>query len=289
MSKAPQESEVGTVVQHLLREGTLIVYSLLALFLLIALISYSPADPGFTTTGNGDEIANAVGVYGAWLADILLHLLGYLAYALPTLLIFKVYTSFRESELNAEFSWPLFALKTAGFILLVIAASGLATLHFEIDATTSYMAGGVLGALVVDLCVPLLATVGSTLLLLALFLFGLTITVAISWLRLVDKIGELALGLSSLAVLKVRKWVETRKQDMITQQRLEQRKRVLDIHLEKQRQRVPPTIKAPTPKRNRNSPRVEKERQGTLFAASSVKQLPAIGNNHWKPCRNCWS
>ena len=277
MSKAPQESEVGTVVQRLLREGTLIVYSLLALFLLIALISYSPADPGFTTTGDGDEIANAVGVYGAWLADILLHLLGYLAYALPTLLIFKVYTSFRESELNAEFSWPLFALKTAGFILLVIAASGLATLHFEIDATTSYMAGGVLGALVVDLSVPLLAMVGSTLLLLALFLFGLTITVAISWLRLVDKIGELALGLSSLAVLKVSKWVETRKQDMITQQRLEQRKRVLDIHLEKQRQRVPPTIKAPASRRNRNSPRVEKERQGTLFAASSVKQLPAIG------------
>ena len=277
MSKAVQESEVGTVMQRLLREGTLIVYSLLALFLLIALISYSPADPGFTTTGDGDEIANAVGVYGAWLADILLHLLGYLAYALPTLLIFKVYTSFRESELNADFSWPLFALKTAGFNLLVIAACGLATLHFEIDAATPYMAGGVLGALVVDLSVPLLAMVGSTLLLLALFLFGLTITVAISWLRLVDKIGELALGLSSLAVLKISKWVETRKQDMITQQRLEQRKRVLDIHLEKQRQRAPPTIKAPAAKRIRNSPRVEKERQGTLFAASSVKQLPAIG------------
>ncbi|MCH8264962.1 MAG: DNA translocase FtsK 4TM domain-containing protein, partial [Proteobacteria bacterium] len=54
MSKAPQESEVGTVMQRLLREGTLIVYSLLALFLLIALVSYSAADPGFTTTGNGD-------------------------------------------------------------------------------------------------------------------------------------------------------------------------------------------------------------------------------------------
>ena len=277
MGKAPQESEVGSVMQRLLREGTLIVYSLLALFLLIALLSYSPADPGYTTTGNGDEIANAVGVYGAWLADILLHLLGYLAYALPTLLIYKVYTSFRESELNAAFSWPLLVLKTAGFILLVIAASGLATLHFEVEAATPYMAGGVLGALVVDLCVPVLATVGSTLLLLALFLVGLTLTVAISWLRLIDNIGGLALGFSSLAVLRISKWVETRKQNMITQQRLEQRKRVLDIHLEKQRQRVPPTIKTPAPKRTRNSPRVEKERQGTLFAASSVKQLPAIG------------
>ena len=33
-------------MQRLVREGTLIVYFLLALFLLIALVSYSPNDPG---------------------------------------------------------------------------------------------------------------------------------------------------------------------------------------------------------------------------------------------------
>ena len=69
-------------MQRLVWEGTLIVYFLLALFLLIALVSYSPNDPGFTTTGTGDIVNNAVGVYGAWTADILLHLLGYLAYGL---------------------------------------------------------------------------------------------------------------------------------------------------------------------------------------------------------------
>jgi S-DNA-T family DNA segregation ATPase FtsK/SpoIIIE len=277
MNKAMQESEVGSIMQRLVREGTLIVYSLLALFLLIALISYSPSDPGFTTTGSGDEVANAVGVYGAWLADILLHLLGYLAYAFPSLLLYKVYTSFRESELNAEFSWPLFSLKAAGFVLLVIAASGLATLHFEIGSDVPYMAGGILGSLVVDLCVPVLAMVGSTLMLLALFLFGLTITIAISWLQVFDRIGEVALGLSSLAVLKANKWLQTRKQELLTRERLEQRKRVLDIHIEKQSKRAPPTIKAVAPKSRKKSSRVEKERQGTLFAASSVKQLPAIG------------
>ena len=276
MSKSIQESEVGSIVQRLVREGTLIVYSLLALFLLIALISYSPSDPGFTTTGSGDEVANAVGVYGAWLADILLHLLGYLAYAFPSLLIYKVYTSFREKELNAEFSWPLFSLKAGGFVLLVIAASGLATLHFEIDAGLPYMAGGVLGSLIIDLCIPVLAMVGSTLILLALFLFGLTITLAISWLQLIDKIGELTLNFGSLLRLKISKWIEVRKQDRVARERLATRRRVLEVHLEKQRKRVPPTIKAPRLSRNRKSPRVERERQGTLFAASSVKQLPAI-------------
>ena len=94
MNKIMQEPEVNTLVQRLAREGTLIVYSLLSLFLLIALLSYSPTDPGFTSTGSGDQVLNAVGVYGAWLADILLHLLGYLAYGLPTLLAYKAYTLF---------------------------------------------------------------------------------------------------------------------------------------------------------------------------------------------------
>ena len=100
MLKSDQKTEIRTLMQRLVREGTLIVYFLLALFLLIALFSYSPNDPGFTTTGSGDLINNSVGVYGAWIADILLHLLGYLAYSVPAWLSYKVYTSFRESQLE---------------------------------------------------------------------------------------------------------------------------------------------------------------------------------------------
>ncbi|PCJ26106.1 MAG: cell division protein FtsK [SAR86 cluster bacterium] len=263
-------------MQRLLREGTLIVYSLLALFLLIALVSYSPDDPGYTTTGDGGEIVNAVGAYGAWLADIFWYLLGYLAYAFPALLVYKVYTSFREAELASGFSWPMFGLKSAGFILLVVSACGLATLHFTI-AEGIPSAGGVIGSLVADLCTPVLATLGSTLLLLALFLFGLTITVTISWLAVVDKLGELTLNLSSAVVQKTRVWLENKKQQHATKERLESRKKVLDIHIKKEKKRVPPTIKTAAPKKVAKSTRVEKERQGTLFTPSSVKELPAIG------------
>lgn len=264
-------------MQRLVREGTLIAYSLLALFLLIALVSYSPTDPGFTTTGTGEEVVNAVGVYGAWLADIFWYLLGYLAFAFPVLLIYKVYTSFREAALESEFSWPLFGLKSAGFILLVISACGLATLHFHIsDQLPS--AGGVIGSLVADLSIPVLATLGTTLLLLAVFLFGLTITVTISWLAVIDKLGEATLSMAARTVSKFQKWREDRKQERATRQRLESRKKVLDIHIEKEAKRAPPTInKAPVAKKPVKSVRVEKEKQGTLFAATSIKELPAIG------------
>lgn len=276
MNKPGHDPEVSNLMQRLLREGTLIIYSLLALFLLIALVSYSPADPGFTTTGDGEAVSNAVGVYGAWLADIFWYLLGYLAYAFPALLLYKVYSSFREVELASEFSWPLFGLKTAGFLLLVISASGLATLHFEITPELP-SAGGIIGSLVADLSTPVLATLGTTLLLLAIFLFGLTITVSISWLAVVDKLGALSLGLSATVISHTRKWVENKKQEHATRQRLESRKKVLDIHINKEKKRIPPTIKVPAVKKAAKSLRVEKERQGTLFASSSVRELPAIG------------
>ncbi|MFT4814344.1 MAG: S-DNA-T family DNA segregation ATPase FtsK/SpoIIIE, partial [Paracoccaceae bacterium] len=71
MIKPKSDSEVDTVVQRLSKEGTLIAYFLLAIFILIALLSYSPGDPAFMTTGSSTEVSNAVGTSGAMVADIL--------------------------------------------------------------------------------------------------------------------------------------------------------------------------------------------------------------------------
>jgi len=71
INKATQESEDTTVMERLMREGSLIICFLLSLFLLIALVSYSPADPGFTTTGSSEPVQNSIGIYGAWIADAL--------------------------------------------------------------------------------------------------------------------------------------------------------------------------------------------------------------------------
>ena len=263
-------------MQRLTREGTLIVFFLMALYLTIALLSYSPSDPGFTTTGFNEDVANAVGVYGAWIADALLHVFGYLAFGFPLLLTYKVYTSFREEQLSAEFSWPMFGFRALGYSLLMLASCGLATIHFSVPEDVPYIAGGVLGSVVVDLSLPLLASLGSTLLLFAMLLFGLTISASISWLNVIDKLGAWTLGTISLLTDKGQKWLEQRKQALATKARLESRKKVLDIHIQKERKRVPPTIKEPPRKNAVRSMRVEKERQGTLFEQSSVKELPAI-------------
>ncbi|MCP5346192.1 MAG: DNA translocase FtsK 4TM domain-containing protein [Pseudomonadales bacterium] len=263
-------------MQRLMREGMLIVYFLTGLFLLIALLTYSPNDPGFTTTGNGEDIYNAVGSYGAWLADFLLYLFGYFAYLFPAFLAYQAYRSFHESELEKGFSWSLFALKMAGFLLVILSTCGLATLHMATGAPESFSAGGIIGSLVADLSVPVFAILGATLLLIAVFLFGLTITAEISWLQVIDGLGALTLGSISSFTGYLRRWREERQKESAVRSMVESRKRQLTSHMAKEKKRVPPTIQAPVRTKAEPSKRVEKEKQGRLFPASSVKELPGL-------------
>ena len=55
-------------------------YAPLALFLLLALLSFDPADPSWSQTGYQTSIHNYAGPIGAWLADLLLFSFGWIAY-----------------------------------------------------------------------------------------------------------------------------------------------------------------------------------------------------------------
>ena len=275
--KSKKQNTSNSLAQRLAREGSLICYFLLAVFLLIALLSYSPNDSAYFNTGVGDDVNNSVGVYGAYISDILFQLFGYLSYAVPLLLIYKIYAGFKETALEEEFSASLFAFQSLGFSLLIFSACGLSAIHFEISEDLPYLSGGVVGALMVEASIPALAVLGSTLMFFAMFLFGLTVTFNVSWLAVADQVGLRCIQSSVFLITKGRKWIENRKQQFEIKARLESRKKELDIHLKKEQKRIPPTIKELPPKTVNKSTRVEKERQGRLFNATSVQELPAIG------------
>lgn len=62
-----------------------ILISTLAVYLLLSLVSYSADDPGWSHTGRVTAVLNQGGVVGAWLADVLLYLFGYMAYLFPVM------------------------------------------------------------------------------------------------------------------------------------------------------------------------------------------------------------
>ena len=114
---------------------------------------------------------NSVGVYGAYISDILFQLLGHLAYAIPLILIYKRFIQHsRKRRWKRNFLF-IFAFQCLGFSLLIFSACGLSAIHF-IVSELPYLSGGVIGALLVEASIPALAVLRSTLVFRRLFVLG---------------------------------------------------------------------------------------------------------------------
>src|SRR5690606_29753040 len=109
------------------------------------------------------------GPVGAWVADVFYFLFGRPSFLFPVMLGLAgwvLYRSAKLPELNARMT---LAFRTAGFLLTLITACGLAALHWDGSHLPS-TAGGILGATVGYGLADGLSFLGATLLLLGLWL-----------------------------------------------------------------------------------------------------------------------
>ena len=263
---------------HGLKEGALIGLLALCGYLLLALFSYDPMDPGWTFTGDSSsqQVTNAAGRTGAWFADVLLSLLGYLAYLFPVMLAYRAWLIIRDRSRNKLFSWPLFSLHAVGFISVLVAGTALASQHFnEYSGLLRETAGGILGQVISSLFLSAFNPIGSTLILLAVFLTGMTVFTGMSWLTVMDRLGGVVLWSYGLFAKTLRNWQHRKEESKAKQEAQEIRKRTFEVEIKKDVHREPPKIKAIAPAKE-TSKRVEKERQVTLFEGDVDGELPAI-------------
>jgi S-DNA-T family DNA segregation ATPase FtsK/SpoIIIE len=265
---AQQPEAAGQRLRKLLLvEGAMIVLLAVALYLLLALASYSPLDPGWSRTGTGAAINNSMGRSGAWFADVLYLLLGRLAWLLPLLLAWRAVHIFRERKLaNPHFSWELLLLRGAGFVLMLMSACALASMHFASGLENS--AGGLLGRGLAESTLPALDLAGSSLLYLTLLFLGLTLGLGISWLRVVDAVGYCCLQGWALLQERLRLWRQQQRAEQETRQMINQRKEALEQFIEKDRKRKPIEIAPVREVPKQPSKRVQKEKQRPLFEPS---------------------
>ena len=165
-----------------------------AFFILLALVSFHPADPGWSQAGLQSGVHNWVGPIGAWFADILFFSLGAFAYSLPFCAAFLGWFLFQQTKNILEIDYLTIGLRIIGAILLVLGATGL--LSMNINDVYSYSAGGLLGDVLSTALVPYFSQIGTTLLLLCFFCTGFTLLSGVSWLTIVDKLGALAIAIS---------------------------------------------------------------------------------------------
>lgn len=271
--KHPDSKPLSIHVAHGLREGALLVFGTAAVYFLIALVSYHKGDPGWSHSGTGEPVRNAGGVVGAWAADVLLLLFGFMAYLLPVMIAYTGWLIFRGRAVGGAFDLRIVGLRWAGFLVTLAAGAGLATLHFAVGAQTlpEPSAGGVLGSLVGSVLVAGFGMLGATLFLLALFLAGVTLFTGLSWLALSDYVGKITLDVVGL--LRYR-WGQVR-EHMAGRQARHAREEAAKVEQQKKEKRRPPKIE-PVIKTLEPSVRVEKERQVPLFEPASETELPAL-------------
>jgi S-DNA-T family DNA segregation ATPase FtsK/SpoIIIE len=197
-------------LHYRLKEGALIALGALCAYLWMALLTYDPTDPGWTHTSNVQQVQNAAGRAGAWFADVLFMVLGYFAYLFPLLLGVKTWQIFRSRHQPWSWNGWLFSWRLIGLVFLILSGSALAYIHFQFANSLPASAGGALGESLGQLAEQALNVQGSTLLLLALFLFGLTVFTDLSWFKVMDLTGKITLDLVELIQSFFSRWWSAR-------------------------------------------------------------------------------
>ncbi|MEH0876729.1 DNA translocase FtsK 4TM domain-containing protein [Pectobacterium cacticida] len=175
-----------------LLEAVLIVVALFAVYLGVALLSFSPSDPSWSQTAWHEPIHNLGGVAGAWLADTLFFIFGVLAYAIPPIMLSLCWAAFRQRDNSQTIDYFTFSLRLIGTLALILTSCGLAALN--IDDLYYFASGGVLGSLLSSSMIPRFNSMGATLILLCVWGAGLTLFTGWSWLTIAEKIGAAVLG-----------------------------------------------------------------------------------------------
>lgn len=253
-----------------LREAALIVFGAVAVYLAVALVTYSSTDPSWSHRATVAQVSNLGGLAGAWFSDLFFHLFGYLAYLFPFMVAYSGWLLFRGRKDPNVIDIRMGLLRGLGFCLIMATATGLATLNLADFGGMPLNAGGILGDMVGKAVVGAFSFLGSTLLLTALLLTGITLFTGLSWIRMIDHLGRFSLGLVGWIAGMHRRRRERRqdRQERVDREETVKVKRII--------------AKRPAPKISEKvqeleiSDRAALERQSTLFETHTDGALPAL-------------
>lgn len=268
-----KQAAAPSVLMLRVRESLFVLCSLLAIYLLVCLFSFDQSDPGWTHSSDVVDLKNLGGSTGAWLSDVLLSVFGVLAYLFPLLLLYVGIRQIGQQPVEQDSYWMLL-IYFGGFLLALAAGCGLG--HLNMQTAGSWLpagigGGGIFGQMVVSPLASGLGLLGSTLLLLAFFLTGLTFFTGISWLTVMDRTGYWVMrGWDNLfiGISRIRDWWAGRQAKA---ERVVVRK--VDTVKRSQRKVKQPRIE---PRVAPEAAKPKKAKQQALFKQMNVGELPSL-------------
>jgi S-DNA-T family DNA segregation ATPase FtsK/SpoIIIE len=257
-----------------MRESAMWVFGALAIIMMLALLSYSPLDPGYSNTGTGaGKLHNVIGAAGAWFADFAFYLFGIPAYLFPVMAVFVGWLLCVARESVEPVAKSELVLRASGFLVAMLTSCGLATLHFahpELRET----AGGVLGQTVGYGLEAGLGLLGATLLLLSLWLAAISLFTGISWLSAMDWLGGQVLTFGEYlqaAMHRLQERITAYRNQRDRHEAVRVKRQIEKQRAKRSKPRIQPVVTAPE-----KSERAEKERQVPMFEAGAPGSLPPL-------------
>ena len=265
------------------RQARLLLGGVAWLLLLIALVTHSPQDAAFSTSGAGELPRNKAGAFGAWLSDGALFLFGFSVWWLMAVALHRWLGALagllRGADADSAYpaassrsAWPRWAF-WFGLALLLSASTALEwtrIYHWEPRLPGGH-AGGVLGYLLGPLSMKWLGFAGSGVLWIAAMVVGLSLAFRFSWLHVADAIGA---RLDAWRDRRVER-IEMAEDIRLGEQALREREDVVEVEHALHEDHAPIVIETPVvevPK----SERVVKERQKPLFVELADTRLPQV-------------
>jgi S-DNA-T family DNA segregation ATPase FtsK/SpoIIIE len=279
------DGRLGEIKVRFVHDAIWILSLAIGLFLLLALLSYSPSDTGWAYASSDPQVSNLAGTAGAWIASFLITLIGVFSYGIPAIAFYRAWCVFRDRKNPEPWNPLIFILRTVGWIVFVVVSCALLTVH--VGSSGEGSAGGYLGITLSEWFFPLFGLTGSTLILLLVGFLSLTLAAHISWLQVVDGIGRSVFNGMGWLKEKWQKQKRVANEQAEVKRVVEQRKQNLEIQLEKQSKRKPPQIKPLKKKETTPSARIAKEQQKSLFddslPAGSLPELNLLTSSDGDP------
>ncbi len=271
-SLSEKSSPLPVRLAILLRESRWLLLVAVAIYLILILYGYDRNDPAWSHSASGALPHNPGGMFGAWLADILLYVFGVSAWWWVALLLQRVWAGYHQLSPDSLFDRRAWWLALAGFTVLLLASSALEALRLHsLQAALPLAPGGMLGLALGDGLSRLLGFTGATLFLLVLMAAGFSLFSGLSWLRFTDRVGATVEATYFWVKNSWQTWQDKRIGAQALGERLavveEEKKRVEDhqpIHIEQ------PLFEV------RQSQRLAQEKQLPLYADMPDSPLPPL-------------
>jgi DNA segregation ATPase FtsK/SpoIIIE, S-DNA-T family len=243
-----------------------------AVYLVLTLLTFTTADPGWSRTGSGTTISNAGGRFGAWLADLLLYLSGVSAYWWVVFLGYTVFWGYRRLDGTSISDRRPFYYALAGFFLVWLSSSAIEALRFHsIGVTLPFKPGGVLGVLIGDALHATVGFTGSTLALLTALLIGLSLFTGVSWVTAVEALGTWL----EVTFKRLMAWRERRVDEKAGEVAAVERETIVVAEKRRTEEARPIRIEPPITEIPK-SERVNREKQVPLFQELPDTPLPPL-------------